>query len=61
MYKIINNVTNEIHHFTKVTDAVKYTKTLREDKSNVTKDEIRDLCNTFAKYRNTIVINGIRK
>lgn len=60
MYTILNNTNNEVHHFTKVRDAVKYTKSLKNDNSNVTKEEIRELCNIFAKYRNKIAINGIR-
>lgn len=61
MYIIINKVTNETHHFTKVRSAAAYLKGLKKDTSCVTRDEMIDLCNIFAKYRNKFVINGLPK
>lgn len=60
MYVILNAVTNEIHKFSKVRYACAYLKFLKHDKSSVTKEEIRELCNIFAKYKNKIAINGLR-
>ena len=59
MYIIQNKVDATTKHFTKVSDAVLYLKSLKNDKSCATKEEIRELCNIFAKYRNKIAINGI--
>ena len=61
MYVILNQMDNSVQHFTTVKKAVKYTKALRGDQSEPTKEEIRDMCNTFSKYKNKIAINGLRK
>lgn len=52
---------NSVQHFATVKKAVKYTKALKGDQSEPTKEEVRDMCNTFSKYKNKIAINGLRK
>lgn len=59
MYLIQNIVSKETISFSKVKDAVKYMKALKKDYTKPTRDEIIDLCNIFAKYKNKIAINGI--
>ena len=59
MYIIENRVSKEIAKFKKVTTAVKYLKELKGDLTPPTSEEIADLCNTFAKFKNNIAINGI--
>jgi len=57
MYVIINNKLGEIHKFAKVREAAKYLKELKQDPTPVTKSEIADLCNIFAKHKHKIAIN----
>lgn len=59
MYTIQNMISGEVISFSKVKDAVKYMKALKKDYTKPTRDEIIDLCNIFAKYKNKIAINGI--
>jgi hypothetical protein len=62
MYTIQNFKDGTIHKFAKVREACKYLKELKEDSTKVTKDEIIDLCNIFARYKNKIAINyGVPK
>lgn len=56
MYTIVNRANNQTHNFTKVHSAVVYLKTLQRKPEPPTKDEIIDLCNIFAKYKNKIAI-----
>ena len=58
-YVILNSVTNEVQKFSTVRKAVAYLKSLKKDNTAITKDEVIDLCNIFAKYKNKIAINGI--
>jgi hypothetical protein len=57
MYHIVNHRTGEIVNFVKVKEACRYMKDLKGDKTNVSKDEIIELCNIFAKFKNKIAIN----
>ena len=52
-------ISGEVISFSKVKDAVKYMKALKKDYTKPKRDEIIDLCNIFAKYKNKIAINGI--
>ena len=60
-YTIINRVSNETHKFSTIRKAAAYLKSLKNDNSQVTKDEVIDLCNIFARHKNTFAINGISK
>lgn len=57
MYYIVNKKTGQIANFVKVKEAARYMKDLKKDFSAVTKDETRDLCNIFAKFKNKISID----
>ena len=60
-YKIINNESKETHIFTTVKLACRYLKNLKGDFSSVNSFDTASLCNIFAKYKNKIAINSIRK
>lgn len=60
-YTILNATNNEVHKFSTVRKAVAYMKSLKNDTTEPTKDEVIDVCNIFAKYKNKIAINGVSK
>jgi hypothetical protein len=57
MYYIVNKKTGVVSNFVKVREAARYMKDLKRDKTRVSKDEIIELCNIFAKYKNKIAID----
>jgi len=57
MYYIVNKKTGVISNFVKVKEAAQYLKELKGDLTEVKKDEMIDLCNIFAKYKNKIAID----
>lgn len=59
MYTILNKVDNTTAKFDRVVDAANYLKKLKNNYECATKEEIRILCNIFAKYKNNIAIDGI--
>jgi len=58
-YVILNSTNNEVQKFSTVRKAVVYLKSLKNDVTPPTKDEVIDMCNIFAKHKNNIAINGI--
>jgi len=57
MYYIVNKKTGVISNFVKVKEAAQFLKELKGDLTEVKKDEMIDLCNIFAKYKNKISID----
>jgi len=57
MYYIVNKKTGVISNFVKVKEAAQFLKELKGDLTEVKKDEMIDLCNIFAKYKNKIAID----